>query len=127
MAEIKDIENELVELGSQVLAISPESPERLQEQKLETEFAVQLLSDDKLAAIKNFGIGFHLPLVTEKLYETKMGIALTDDEETDQAVLPAPAIFIADQKGVIQFSYVNPNYKERMSAAMLLEVAKHTI
>lgn len=127
LAELKDIEQELVELGYQVLAISPESPSRLQEQKLETEFAVQLLSDDKLAAIKQFGIGFYLPLVTEKLYETKMGIALTDDESNNKAVLPAPAIFIADQKGVIQFSYVNPNYKVRLSADLLLQIAKHTI
>ncbi len=127
LAELKDIEQDLVELGYQVLAISPESPARLQEQKLETEFAVQLLSDEKLAAIKQFGIGFYLPLATEKIYEMKMGISLTDDESNDKAVLPAPAIFIVDQEGTILFSYVNPNYKVRMSAEMLLQIAKHSI
>lgn len=127
LAELKDIEQDLVELGYQVLAISPESPARLQEQKLETEFAVQLLSDEKLAAIKQFGIGFYLPLATEKIYEMKMGISLTDDESNNKAVLPAPAIFIVDQEGTILFSYVNPNYKVRMSAEMLLQIAKHSI
>ena len=48
LAEIKDIEQDLIDLGYQVLAISPESPARLQEQKLETEFAVTLLSDESL-------------------------------------------------------------------------------
>lgn len=42
LAELKNIEQDLVDLGYQVLAISPESPDRLQEQKLETEFAVTL-------------------------------------------------------------------------------------
>ena len=37
LAQLKDIEKELVNLGFQILAISPETPERLQEQKLETE------------------------------------------------------------------------------------------
>lgn len=127
LAELKDIEQDLIDLGYQVLAISPESPTRLQEQKLETEFAVQLLSDEKLDAIKQFGIGFYLPLATEKLYEMKMGISLTDDESNNKAVLPAPAIFIVDQKGTILFNYVNPNYKVRMSADMLLDIAKHSL
>ena len=42
LAALKDIEKDLVDMGYQVLAISPESPARLQEQKLETEFAVQI-------------------------------------------------------------------------------------
>lgn len=127
LAELKDIESELVELGYQVLAISPESPDRLQEQKLETEFAVQLLSDDKLAAIKQFGIGFYLPLAKEKIYEIKMGIKLTDDESNNRAVLPAPAVFIVDKKGLIKFSYVNPDFKVRLSAELLLQAAKLTL
>jgi peroxiredoxin len=127
LAELKDIESDLIKLGYQVLAISPESPDRLQEQKLETEFAVQLLSDDKLAAIKQFGIGFYLPLAKEKIYEIKMGIKLTDDEATDRAVLPAPAVFIVDKKGLIKFSYVNPDFKVRLSAELLLQAAKLTL
>lgn len=127
LAELKDIESDLVELGYQVLAISPESPDRLQEQKLETEFAVQLLSDDKLAAIKQFGIGFYLPLAKEKIYEIKMGIKLTDDETNNRAVLPAPAVFIVDKKGLIKFSYVNPDFKVRLSAELLLQAAKLTL
>lgn len=123
LAELKDIEQDLVDLGYQVLAISPESPSRLQEQKLETEFAVQLLSDAKLEAIRQFGIGFYMPEDKAKLYKEKMDISLTRDANS-KPVLPAPAIFITDQKGVIQFSYVNPNFKVRPSAELILQAAK---
>lgn len=127
LAELKDIETDLVKLGYQVLAISPESPARLQEQKLETEFAVQLLSDNKLDAIKGFGIGFYLPQAMKERFANKMGLALTEDEATKRAVLPAPAVFIADKKGVINFSYVNPDYKVRLSADLLYQAAKHSL
>lgn len=126
LAALKDIEKELVDMGYQVLAISPESPERLQEQKLETEFAVQLLSDESLAAIKGFGIGFYMPEELTQRYESKMKIALTDDKSDGRAVLPAPAVFIADQKGLITFNYVNPNYKVRLAPELLLEAAKYS-
>ncbi len=126
LAALKDIEPQLIELGYQVLAISPESPKRLQEQKLETEFAVTLLSDDKLAAITQFGIGFYMPPELASRYEDKMNITLAQDTATSRPVLPAPAVYIADQTGLVTFSYVNPNYKVRLPAELLLQAAKLT-
>ena len=83
-------------MGYQILAISPESPARLQEQKLETEFLVTLLSDDKLDTIRGFGVGFYVDTMTELKYKT-YGIDLTKDE-SGKSVLPAPAIFMLDKK-----------------------------
>ena len=118
----KDIEKDLVDMGYQILAISPESPERLQEQKLETEFLVTLLSDDKLDTIREFGVGFYLDTVTELKYKT-YGINLTKDE-SGNSVLPAPSIFMLNKKGQVLFSYVNPDFKVRPSADLVLAVAK---
>lgn len=127
LAALKDIEADLVDMGYQVLAISPESPARLQEQKLETEFAVQLLSDDSLAAIKQFGIGFYMPEDLEKRYESQIKTNLTNDKEDGRAVLPAPAVFIADKKGLIKFNYVNPNFRVRLAPELMVEAAKHSL
>lgn len=123
LAGLKDIEQDLVDLGYQVLAISPESPAKLQEQKLETEFAVSLLSDDGLDAISGFGVGFYVPNGTRDKYKSNWDIDLTADK-SDRAVLPAPAVFIVDQKGVVQFNYVNPDYSVRPSPELLLQAAK---
>ncbi len=122
LAQLKDIEKDLVDMGYQILAISPESPERLQEQKLETEFLVTLLSDDKLDTIREFGVGFYLDTVTELKYKT-YGINLTKDE-SGNSVLPAPSIFMLNKKGQVLFSYVNPDFKVRPSADLVLAVAK---
>lgn len=122
LAQLKDIEKDLIDMGYQILAISPESPARLQEQKLETEFLVTLLSDDKLDTIREFGVGFYVDTMTDLKYKT-YGINLTKDER-GKSVLPAPAIFMLDKKGKVLFSYVNPDYKVRPSAELVLAVAK---
>ncbi|MEP0357378.1 MAG: peroxiredoxin-like family protein [Paraglaciecola sp.] len=124
LAGLKDIEVQLDELGYQILAISPETPAQLQEQKLQTQFTVQLLSDPELEAISGFGVGFYVPNETRSKYKNKWDINLNIEERTDKAVLPAPAVFILDQKGVVKFSYVNPNYKERLSPELLFQAAK---
>ena len=122
LAGLKNIESELVELGYQVLAISPESPDRLQEQKLETEFAVTLISDKNLEAITGFGVGFAVDEKTQKRY-SGYGIELTKTD-AGQSVLPAPSIFIVDKSGAINFSYVNPDFKHRPSEQLILAAAK---
>ena len=122
LAQLKNIEKDLVDMGYQILAISPESPERLQEQMLETEFLVTLLSDEKLDTIRQFGVGFYLDTMTELKYKT-YGINLTKDK-SGNSVLPAPSIFMLDKKGQVLFSYVNPDYKVRPSADLVLAVAK---
>ena len=124
LAGLKDIETQLDELGYQIIAISPETPAQLQEQKLQTKFSVRLLADPALDTIRGFGIGFYLPLATEKLYEMKMGITLSDDKNSGKAVLPAPAVFILDKAGTVKFSHVNANYKERLSPELLYQAAK---
>jgi len=38
--------------------------------------------------------------------------------------LPAPSIFMLNKKGQVLFSYVNPDFKVRPSADLVLAVAK---
>jgi peroxiredoxin len=123
LAGLKDIEKRMVNLGYQIVAISPESPERLQEQELDTKFAVKLLSDSNLEATKAFGIGFFLP---EEIAarSSKIGADTMLEDGSKRRVLPAPAIFIADQQGLIKFNYVNPDYKVRISSELLFQAAR---
>ena len=39
-------------------------------------------------------------------------------------VLPAPAVYVIDAKGVVQFSYVNPNFRVRLHEELLLKAAQ---
>jgi peroxiredoxin len=96
----------------------------LQEQKLQTKFAVQLLADPELEAISGFGIGFYVPDEKRTTYKSKWDISLTSDKVSGKAVLPAPAVFILDTNGKVLFSYVNPDFKTRISPELLYQAAK---
>ncbi len=122
LAEFKDIEQQLVKLGYQILAISPQSPDELQAQKLKASFAARQLSDDKFAAMGAFGIAYYLDAATEQKYR-EHNIPLQYDA-SERAVLPAPAIFITDTRGRVLFSYVNPDYKVRPPASLILAAAQ---
>ncbi|MFT5838816.1 MAG: peroxiredoxin [Flavobacteriales bacterium] len=121
---LKEIENQLDELGYQILAISPETPAQLQEQKLQTKFTVKLLADPDLEAISGFGVGFYVPDKKRTTYKSKWDINLTSEQSSGKAVLPAPAVFILDTRGKVKFSYVNPDFKIRLSPELLYQAAK---
>jgi peroxiredoxin len=38
-------------------------------------------------------------------------------------VLPVPAIYVIDSTGLVQFNYVNPNFKVRLHEELLLKAA----
>ncbi|QHJ11983.1 Putative peroxiredoxin bcp [Paraglaciecola mesophila] len=127
LAGLKDIEKSLDDLGYQILAISPETPAQLQAQKLQSKFTVQLLSDSTLDTIRGFGIGFYVAKETTAKYKEKKGIVLNTSTHDERGVLPAPAVFILDEQGVIKFSYVNPDYKQRLSPELLYQAAKYSL
>ncbi|QJR81146.1 AhpC/TSA family protein [Alteromonas pelagimontana] len=122
LAGLKDIEQDLVNAGYQILAISPQSPAQLQEQKLEIKMAVKLLSDESLAAVTGFGVGYYLDSATQARYQGH-GVSLTTDS-TGKGVLPAPSLFFLDTAGVVQMSYVNPDFKVRPSSELVLAIAQ---
>jgi peroxiredoxin len=124
LAGLKDVEQKLVELGYQILAVSPETPAQLQAQKLQTKFAVDLYSDASLETIRGFGIGFYVQKKKQDMMKSKWDIDLTSDKQTGSAVLPAPAVFILDQQGKVKFSYVNPDVRTRISPELLYQAAK---
>lgn len=120
--ELQTIEDKLIALGYQILAISPQTPDALQSQTLETEMKVQQLSDVKLEALREFGVGFYVDKATAKKY-ADYNIALTRDTN-GTPVLPAPGGFIVNQQGQVQFTYVNPDFTVRPSAQLILSVAE---
>jgi peroxiredoxin len=124
LAELKDVEAALVAQGIQLLAISPDSPERLQQTQLKTETPIKLLSDPQMEAIRNFGLGFYLDDKTADRYRGKLGVEFVSLKNESKVALPVPAVYLVNSDGLIVFNYVNPNFKVRVSANLLLSAAQ---
>lgn len=121
LAGLNDIQGQMDSLGFQVIAISPDNAAHLSKTADKEELAYTLLSDSKMELARKMGIAFKMDKKTLKKYKL-FGIDLKEASGESHYQLPAPAVFVLDRKGVVQFSYVNPNYKVRLSPKVLLAV-----
>lgn len=124
LMEVGQSEAELAKLGYQIVAISPDLPEMLKPTTEKNKLPYQLLSDSKAEALKAFGVAFRLDDNTFSTYNDKYNLNLETWSGQPHHILPVPSVFIVDRKGVIRFSYSNPDYKVRLKAADLIEAAK---
>jgi len=123
LGQLRKIHGQLLELGYQIVAISPDRPERVREILDKSDVEYTLLSDDALAAARALGVAFR---VDDAGYARLKGFGIDLEERSGQAhhLLPVPAVLILDKTGRIRFSYVNPDYKVRVAPEVLLEAAK---
>lgn len=112
------IEKDILDLGYQIIAISPDDYRNLQNTESKDSINYTLLSDLNAKFIQQVGIGFKTPLMLKGFIATK-----GQKGETSE-IMPVPTVMILDEKGKILFEYINPNYKERISGEMLLAVLK---
>ncbi|MFT5580969.1 MAG: peroxiredoxin [Psychromonas sp.] len=115
LAAFNEIQDEILALDYQIIAVTPDDVLNLQPLKEEKDLSFTLFSDPKGQFIKDLGIAFLPNERTNKYMEAK-----TKGEVTK--VLPVPTVMVIDQGGTILFEYINPNYSQRMSGELLLSI-----
>jgi len=120
---LQEIEQDLIDLGYQVFAISPDVAEQLQATKGKNELKYRLLSDRGMKASQAFGIAFRDEEMV-RTYRDSYRLDLAAYAGDDHQMLPVPAVFVLDTEGRIAFHYVNPDYKVRLPETVLLEAAR---
>jgi peroxiredoxin len=112
------IERDILDLGYQIVAISPDDYQNLKITEKKVSINYKLYSDPNGKFIQEIGIAFQTPSKLKE-YLTNKG-----NKGETSAVLPVPTVMILNREGKILFEYINPNYKERISEEMLLAVVK---
>ncbi|MGE0129025.1 MAG: peroxiredoxin-like family protein [Blastocatellales bacterium] len=123
LSQLQKLEPELIRMGYQILAVSPDLPEKLRPSIEKNKLSYTLLSDSKMAGAQAFGISFKVNDETVKRYKS-MGIDLEKDSGETHHLLPVPSAFVIGKDGIIKFAYVNPDYKVRVDSEVLLTAAK---
>lgn len=118
LSGLVDIEEEILALGYQIVAISPDDYSNLQTTIAKDNIKYSLLSDPNATFIQQIGIGFQTPTMLKGFIATKKHKGSTSE------VMPVPTVMVVNKDGEIQFEYINPNYKQRISGKMLLAVLK---
>lgn len=117
LSEIQGIQNEIVNLGYQIIAVSPDSPENIRTTDDEHQLSYTLYSDADGKFIKAMGLAFKAP-------DKYSGMLSERSDGMNKGLLPVPSLFVVDTSGKILFEYINPDYKTRISAGLLLAVLK---
>jgi peroxiredoxin len=127
MGQLKQIEDQLKKLGFQLIGISTDNEKNLQKSIGKHQLNYQLLADFNSKTSQAFGLAYFSSQKVTDRYLAKMDLKnpLQKNSAGDKRlVLPVPAIYVIDSQGLVQFNYVNPNYKVRLHEALLLKAAE---
>ena len=123
MDQLVKIEPKLTEMGYQILAISPDKPQNLKESLGKHHINYTLLSDRSMEITRKFGLAYRVSQETLTKMQDR-GISLDSSTGNNLHMLPVPAAYVVDQKGVIHFVYFNPDIKVRVNPDDLMNAAK---
>ena len=102
LAGLAVAEEKILELGYQIVAVSPDDYHEISKIETKNEIKYQLYADKDARLI------------------TKMGLAFNSGGR--RGILPVPSVMVLDQTGEILFEHINPNYKVRITSQVLLGV-----
>jgi peroxiredoxin len=118
LAEIETIQGKILELGYQLIAISSDAPPKLIASGEKNKLKYDLYSDGNGAVAQAMGIAF-------KASERSLGMLSEYSDRQNTGFLPVPSVFVINPDGVIAFEYINPDYKVRISAKLLVAVLEN--
>lgn len=115
LAAVGEISSQITDMGYQIIGISPDAPQKLEESLDKQALEYQLFSDATGALIQAMGIAHKAP-------ENYSGMLLDFSGGSNKGFLPVPSLFILNTEGTIVFEYIAPDYKHRISSSMLIAV-----
>ncbi|RUT69477.1 AhpC/TSA family protein [Flavobacterium cupreum] len=115
---LADAEKQILDLGYQIIAVSPDSPENLKVTEEDDKLKYTLVSDSKGALIKAMGIAFEAP-------DNRKSVIYIKSDGLNTNFLPVPSVFVVNRESTILFEYVSPDYKRRLKTEILIPVLKN--
>lgn len=117
LAAVGTIKDKILDAGYQVIAVSPDSPEKLRENIDKNNLDYELYSDASTELIQAMGLAIEAP-------DRYSSVLLDFSEKKNSNVIPVPAVYILNTNGSVLYNYTNPNYKVRLDEKDLLKVLK---
>ena len=105
--------------GADLVAISPNVPEKYSEMKVKNGLDFELLSDVGNKIAKQFGLVFTLPAELISIYK-QFGIDIPLYNGDNSYELPIPATYVV-KDGIIIYSFVDPDYTKRAEPQEVLD------
>ena len=114
---------EFKKLGAQLIAITPQVPDKSVEQLKKEGYPFQVLSDLDSKVMKDYKLLYELPDHLVEVYK-KHGIDVEEYNGKGRKVLPVPGTFVIDANGIVQAVFADTDYKKRMEPSSIINILK---
>jgi peroxiredoxin len=111
---------QIKELGANLIAISPQTPDHSLSMSEKHELAFPVLSDQGNQVARQFGLVYSIEEQTRTLFKS-LGSDLSAFNGDESWELPVPGTFIISQDGTIRLTYADANYTQRLEPSALLD------
>jgi peroxiredoxin len=108
--------------GAQVVAISPEIPDRGFEMQERLNLGFHVLSDKGSHVAEDWGVVYRLPAKIADYLEDAFGIQEANDDQSNR--LPLAASYVIAPDGTIVYAFVDADYRKRADAEDLLRAVR---
>jgi len=123
LAAYQESLEEIKEAGAQLVAISPDLPDKSMSLVEKHALQYEILSDINNKTSREFGLVYPLGKDVQNVYE-KFGIDLENHQGNTDFELPFAATYVVDSNGSIIEAAVNYDYTVRLDPADAIEIIK---
>ncbi len=124
--ELKALQNilpDLKKMNTELVAISPETPDNSLTTSEKNELGFTVLSDLNNSYAKSLGLVFQLPEDLREVYHS-FNIDVPKHNKNKDYELPMPATYILNKKREIIYDFIPEDYTERLNPSTILNILK---
>lgn len=122
--QLKQLQERLADIkaaGGQVIAISPELPDKGMTSKERNNLAFQVLSDINNKVADNYKLAYNVPKNVVDHYDLSYTLNEYNGEDA-QSRLPLAVTYVIDRSGLVEFAFLDADYTKRAKPDDIIEV-----
>lgn len=120
LAAYQKVLPQIEELGGQLIAVSPELPDKSLSTAEKNGLRFKVLSDVNLDVARKYGLVFELTPEVAELYQGFFSMEEYNGEEANARELPLAATYVIGQDGTVAYAFAEADYTKRAEPAEIL-------
>jgi peroxiredoxin len=113
---------EFKKYGANLLALTPELPDKSLSTTEKHELQFEVLSDVGNKIAKQYGLVYKLTDDLSEIFQNKLGLKNYNGDDSSE--LPITATYVIDVKGIIQYAFLDADYRKRADISEIIDVLK---
>ncbi|MFD1292902.1 peroxiredoxin-like family protein [Lutibacter holmesii] len=109
---------EFTKAGATLMALTPELPDKSLSTSEKNELEFTVLSDINNKVGKEYGVVYQLNSTIASMYEKGFGLSTYNGNSSSE--LPLAATYVIDKNGIIQYAFLDEDYKKRAEPSEII-------